>query len=1075
MIGTYSRVSVHRASRAPRPATLPRRSLPLRTHSNRQRCGEGFRGGESPGWLCPVPSALERLPFSKERAPLQWFCYTFLLVTPLLLPDIALGQYARAASKTSNSAKTDHAGRSLAAIDLAIIAAESGIMDVSLEALRRAVDKGPPVSSVDLGGLLSTNPKARRLSPSPRNNPAAQEAATAQVKLAKRLQRLHEIWTEHKMDPKLAYAAWKGLVLPAGRPNEAFAYGVAGPTSQSSSYSNVVFEFDQPKATDCGAAALVHWARLADKVDDLRQEIADRESLPGSATTVLLLKVILAQDESCPLAEAESLCKILTTKPKLLVDDPNAELFFGHAWKMLERVGRDSAAREKLVDAILTATKSHQRWAGNDWLQFLVAKGLRESLQQGSAETFRRYSDLAMSRYDTIRANNSDYVASHEASMFGEAAKRAFEAGHFKLGADCLRSQSLLATSGRDGSSGSNVLLDPTQAITKKLLKMKPAERYELLNDLVWNMPTLGLDQCARMNVTEHIPATFVTQLQSVKRDEPPSRQVAAAGARSISLLEWAMRDTRTLGKEAEILRRIAKLEEKGSDDAKLSRLVLQLAQDKPLDLALLTTTAEDGTKSLSPALGEGGRVIPLDVTVVQQALAQEDYRSAGTKLLDQLLKTALDQHQEFSIAWLRKLKVQADLAAGKRLTTHHQLKHWVVADDVTRGDSMAGRVPTSLWMQRGENVWGHEFGTHASYMMIRYPLQGDFSISFRSKAGLYEEGGTTCFGFTIEFLNFIKQLRFWGIGDRSRTSVETDTMKEGDFTSYRLTRNDNSLTLTVGAEEFQQKLDLISDAFPFFGMCSYHYRATTFDSLKVEGDVTVPRYVEMLSPSLLGWSAKFEGQRLPDIRLMPGSEPSTPKQSDKIEYDWQFVDGAIESVAPKEASEDNDSPADQKQQEPPRCEALVQYLRPLCDGEEISLEFYHEPGKFSLSPSLGRIAMLLSDTNVALHWVTADPEGDWTGIDDRNRVVDEQAEQLKPIKLRDNDWNQIVVRLDGEVVTLRVNGEDVYRRKWEAEAGRNFGLFHDPKKYHVRARNIRLGGDWPAKLPDDLFETKPG
>jgi hypothetical protein len=146
-----------------------------------------------------------------------------------------------------------------------------------------------------------------------------------------------------------------------------------------------------------------------------------------------------------------------------------------------------------------------------------------------------------------------------------------------------------------------------------------------------------------------------------------------------------------------------------------------------------------------------------------------------------------------------------------------------------------------------------------------------------------------------------------------------------------------------------------------------------------------------------------------------------------------------------------------------------------LCDGEEISLEFYHEPGKFSLSPSLGRIAMLLSDTNVGLHWITADPEGDWTGIDDSNRVVDEQAEQLRPIKLRDNDWNQIVVRLDGDVVTLRLNGEDVYRRKWEAEAGRNFGLFHDPTKYHVRARNIRLSGDWPGKLPDDLFGTKPG
>ncbi len=49
-----------------------------------------------------------------------------------------------------------------------------------------------------------------------------------------------------------------------------------------------------------------------------------------------------------------------------------------------------------------------------------------------------------------------------------------------------------------------------------------------------------------------------------------------------------------------------------------------------------------------------------------------------------------------------------------------------------------------------------------------------------------------------------------------------------------------------------------------------------------------------------------------------------------------------------------------------------------------------------------------------------------------------------------------------------------VYRRAWEVEAGRQFGLFHDPTEYHVRVRNLRLTGDWPEKLPADLFELKP-
>ena len=990
-------------------------------------------------------------------------CGGAMLLALLLLPNLAYGQLALRASTTRQAPeKTDHAERSLAAIDLAIIAAESGIMDVSVEAMTRAVGKGPPVSSVDLGGLLRSQPNSSR---PPRNSQAAQEVMTAQVKLAKRLRRLHDAWSERNVDPQLAYKAWKELVLPTGRPNEAFAYSVDTPPGDSYSYSSVSFEMDQPKPTDCGCAALVHWARLANETDDLRQEIANREPLPGATTTALLLKVILAKDESTPVAEVESLCQVLAAKPKLLVNDPAAELLFGHVWKMLERAGPKSAARAKLIDEILASTRSHQSWPSNDWLQFLVATRLRESLQEGDSDEFRRMADVAMSRYDRIRANNTDYVASREATMYGEAAKRAFQAGHLKLGADCLRSQALLATS--DTSSQSDIILNPTQAVAKKLLKMQRGERQELLSDLAWNMPALGLSQCARMNVTERIPAAFAEQLLTSKQRTPPSRQVAADGAAIISLLEWAMRDALAIGKEAEILDRIAQLEEKGSDDAKLARLVLGLAQDKPIDFSLLTKT-EDGTESLSPALGSSGRVMPLDITVAQQALASADYQAAGEKLRDELFQTALDKHQDLYVAWLRNLKFQADRAAGKDFSTHHHLNHWVVSDDISQADFMAGKVPSTVWLQRKENVWGHEFGTHVSYMMFRYPLEGDFTISFRSQDGLYQEGGTMYGGLTIEFLQYLKQMRFWGVGNRNMISAKTTAMKEGALTAYRLERKGDSLTVHVGDDEFKKKLKLVSAAFPFFGMCSYYHRATTFDSLKIDGDVTIPRQVSLLSPTLLGWSTKFKGQRLPDMTFV-GDKPPVQKEPEKIGYDWQFVDGTMESVDHQKLAAEGKSA--RKKQRWTRREALVQYLRPLCDGEEISAEFYHQPGQFSLAPSLGRIAILLSRPKVGLHWITSDSGGNWTGIYNGNRVVDEQAEQLKPIRLKNNDWNQIAIRLDGEMVTLRLNGEDVYRRRWEAEAGRNFGLFHDPTKYHVRVREIQLRGDWPAKLPDRLFE----
>jgi hypothetical protein len=60
-----ARVAVHGPLDAPRPAMLPRTSLPLQTHSSRQRCGEGLREGLGEGnrygLLCLAPPARERL------------------------------------------------------------------------------------------------------------------------------------------------------------------------------------------------------------------------------------------------------------------------------------------------------------------------------------------------------------------------------------------------------------------------------------------------------------------------------------------------------------------------------------------------------------------------------------------------------------------------------------------------------------------------------------------------------------------------------------------------------------------------------------------------------------------------------------------------------------------------------------------------------------------------------------------------------------------------------------------------------------------------------------------------------
>jgi hypothetical protein len=63
-------------------------------------------------------------------------------------------------------------------------------------------------------------------------------------------------------------------------------------------------------------------------------------------------------------------------------------------------------------------------------------------------------------------------------------------------------------------------------------------------------------------------------------------------------------------------------------------------------------------------------------------------------------------------------------------------------------------------------------------------------------------------------------------------------------------------------------------------------------------------------------------------------------------------------------------------------------------------------------------------------------------------------------------------ITLTGDLVTLSLNGVEVYQRTLEATNQRFFGLFHYSDQTDVRVRRVTWRGDWPRKLPaaDRLF-----
>jgi Protein of unknown function (DUF1583)/Protein of unknown function (DUF1581) len=146
--------------------------------------------------------------------------------------------------------------------------------------------------------------------------------------------------------------------------------------------------------------------------------------------------------------------------------------------------------------------------------------------------------------------------------------------------------------------------------------------------------------------------------------------------------------------------------------------------------------------------------------------------------------------------------------------------------------------------------------------------------------------------------------------------------------------------------------------------------------------------------------------------------------------------------------------------------ESLLQYHRPLLEDGEIDYEFFYDPEKVAVHPTLDSLAFLLGPDGVTIHRLT-DGQFERTGLAPDNSVV-EKANRRGPagVPLKARDWNRLRLTVSGNKAILRLNDVDVYERTLEPTNQRIFGLFHYADETEVRVRNVIYHGGWPRKLP---------
>jgi Protein of unknown function (DUF1583)/Protein of unknown function (DUF1581) len=231
--------------------------------------------------------------------------------------------------------------------------------------------------------------------------------------------------------------------------------------------------------------------------------------------------------------------------------------------------------------------------------------------------------------------------------------------------------------------------------------------------------------------------------------------------------------------------------------------------------------------------------------------------------------------------------------------------------------------------------------------------------------------------------------------------------------------------------------LAIPADADPWLALLCQGSETGAARGIKITGNPHIPRKLKLSGlPDLTGWLANEYG----DVN------------SDDLEWDQrgEELSGTL-----------HENVVGIKQ------ESVLRYHRPMLEDGRIDYEFYFDPGKVMVHPTMDRLTFLIEPEGVKIHRLT-DGAYERSGLSPEN-VCDEPENRrgTGPLPLKAQAWNHLALQLQGDKVTIELNGQAIYERRLEPENQRTFGLFHYADQTQVRVRNVSYQGNWPKALPE--------
>ena len=975
--------------------------------------------------------------------------------------------------------------RARRALQLAQLAADAGLTDLSLRAVRETLAGGAP-----LGGavtpdfalpVLPANRGGGGMFGTPGVGPGAGEPFPDDD-LANALLALSKSWDAAGADPAAVAGTLLEVVLPTARPGEAFVYP---------GFTNVTNDAAPPGDA---LAPLLGWAARADLLGEVEVRAADRAAA-GAAGELIAVRLALARGETGGVAEDLT---ALADRARQTGAEYDGKLAMHAALPALDAGVAPAEA--------FAAFEAGARAAGGDGgiSSRFLPRLAREAFARGEAERGTRFLDaLAADASTRSGRSNADYAAFQRRNALATVVTEAARGGAVAFALDRLRELEGVELGRRYG--GGRELDRPRLAadLARGAAALPADEAFEAL--LAWTVPrTDGKPAGTVRGLAAPLPADLPPAEFGTPAD--PARTRAAAAGRppapltgtAVALAAAAVKSGRTdelaaaldaaaaaPGDEPAAGEKPPAGDENLDERAELAAVMRATIEDRPVEepsaasavtaaavrllagLPVDVPTAFDAAESSrgwAAKISGAGRnddvrtaaatqAVGANALLVWAAIGVPEHRDAASAELAKLEDWA-NAHDAVAGPFrpaLRAMRAEADaLAAAPGLPIESQV---AAADrgawrSAALGSYAVGPPDRPAWVL----LHGSAYATGsagANVLMFRLPLTGEFAVEVVAADGENAEPAPVYGGLIHEAHGWNRSYRARDFSGARFAETDADWLTQGRDRRLRLGVAPDAVTLHAdGRRVFRD--DAPAAGSPFLGLAATDGRRPTFRTVRLVGEPTVPDSVDLLA------GGRADGWFAPTGNGVPPRPGFDREEGERRAERWAVGDGGLVGEANA---------------------GRLTHHRPLWDGDELRFRFRTAGTTATVVPSLDRLGFVLDPAGVRLRWLpVAAPGGRWAedgGLPAANAVAAPGA--LGPVPLVADDWNEATFAVAGGRLTLSVNGTPVLERDLSEGAGtahgaatpdRLFGLAPAAGR-RAEVRDVILTGDWPTSVPE--------